>query len=208
MNIPKSRLLCITNRSLCGPHFLQQLEKILQTRNYSIVLREKDLSEEEYKALAKQVLSLCHVYQVECILHSFPDVAKELNHPNLHVPLTLLREQPSLAKEFSLLGASIHSVEEALEAQRLGASYVTAGHVFATSCKPGKAPRGLKFLADVVSTIGHYTSTSPSSNSLAVYAIGGITNETLNLVLEEGAYGACIMSGLMTCKKPNEYLAQ
>lgn len=33
------------------------------------------------------------------------------------------------------IGCSIHSVEEAVEAQKLGASYITAGHIYATDCK-------------------------------------------------------------------------
>lgn len=33
------------------------------------------------------------------------------------------------------IGCSIHSVEEAVEAQNLGASYITAGHIYATDCK-------------------------------------------------------------------------
>ena len=80
------------------------------------------------------------------------------------------------------------SVEEAVEAVSLGASYVTAGHIFATDCKKGLPPRGLSFLKEVCETV-----------SIPVYAIGGITFDKTqwNALKEQGASGACIMSGMM-----------
>ena len=69
----------------------------------------------------------------------------------------------------------------------LGASYVTGGHIFATDCKKGVPPRGLDFLKAVCSSV-----------NIPVYAIGGINGDNINSVLNAGASGACIMSGLMT----------
>lgn len=37
--------------------------------------------------------------------------------------------------KFKTIGTSVHSVEEAIEAQKLGATYISAGHIFATDCK-------------------------------------------------------------------------
>ena len=47
------------------------------------------------------------------------------------------------------IGVSIHSAEEAKEAVSLGASYLTAGHIFTTDCKKGVPARGLEFLKEV-----------------------------------------------------------
>lgn len=48
--------------------------------------------------------------------------------------------------KFKTIGTSAHSVEEAIEAQKLGATYISAGHIFATDCKKDLPPRGLEFL--------------------------------------------------------------
>ena len=72
------------------------------------------------------------------------------------------------------------------QAQQLGASYITAGHIFATDCKKGLPPRGLGFLKDICRRV-----------DIPVYAIGGITEENMVSALEAGAEGVCIMSGLM-----------
>ena len=183
-------ILAVTNRSLCSRPFLSQVERICQARPAALILREKDLSPEEYKILAFQVLSICRQYQVPCILHTFWQEAAALGCPAIHLPLPLLRSlggKPALG-QFQTLGTSIHSVEEAVEAVSLGASYVTAGHIFATDCKKGLPPRGLSFLKEICETV-----------SIPVHAIGGITFDKTqwNALKEQGASGACIMSGMM-----------
>ena len=89
---------------------------------------------------------------------------------------------------FDIVGTSVHSVEDALEAQRLGADYVTAGHIYETDCKKGLPPRGLEFLKNVCDSV-----------DIPVYGIGGIkiNEEQIEEVKKCGASGGCIMSGMM-----------
>ena len=91
-------------------------------------------------------------------------------------------------KKFTKIGISIHSVEEAKVAERLGASYLTAGHIYATDCKKGLLPRGLEFLEEVC-----------KEGKIPVYGIGGIKfdEEQWNDMEKCGAVGGCIMSGMM-----------
>ena len=159
----------------------------------SIVLREKDLSEIEYKALAEKVLKVCRENNTECILHTYHKVARELDFKKLHVPLHVLKSNPHISKEFIVIGVSIHSVDEAIEAANLGATYITAGHIFATECKKYLPPRGLDFLTSVCNAV-----------QIPVYAIGGISPENAQQAIDAGATGVCIMSGLMKCKDPKE----
>ena len=91
---------------------------------------------------------------------------------------------------------SCHSVAEAVRAQTLGCTYVTAGHIFETDCKLGLPGRGLKFLTEVCQAV-----------SIPVCAIGGISAENLAAVRDAGAAGACVMSGPMTCEDPVDYFA-
>ena len=189
-------ILCVTNRSLCKEDFLQRVEKIAACRPKGIILREKDLTKEEYKKLAEQVCKLCERYEVPCMLHSFADVAIELGAENIHLPLHMLRGMDEKKKErFKEIGASCHSAEEAQEAEKLGCTYITAGHVFATDCKKGLPPRGLTFLQAVCQSV-----------SIPVYAIGGIGSENIDSVRKTGAKGACIMSGLMKCEDVEQFL--
>ena len=182
-----SDILCVTNRKLCREDFLTRIARIAACHPAGIILREKDMKPEDYKELAAVVMGICEQHGVKCILHSFADVAISLRAQALHVPLHLLKEMTQAQKtHFEVLGASCHSVEDALEAQALGCSYITAGHVFETDCKKGLPSRGLEFLRSVCAAV-----------EIPVYGIGGIDADNIAFVRNAGASGACLMSSLM-----------
>ncbi|AWK52884.1 thiamine phosphate synthase [Clostridium beijerinckii] len=196
------KILAITNRHLCNNDFLTQIqdicllnEKNTVIKSVSIVLREKDLSENEYRDLATKVLKICKNNNTECILHTYYNVAKELNCKKIHLPLHVLKSKLDIYEEFDEVGVSIHSVSEAIEAVKLGATYITAGHIFETDCKKDLEPRGLSFLSSVCSSV-----------NIPVFAIGGISPKNAQEVINAGADGICIMSGLMNCKNPSEFI--
>lgn len=193
-----SDLLCFTNQSLCRGDFLERIGEIAACHPAGIVLREKNLSEKEYRNLASAVMEICRANDTVCILHNFADAALALGAENIHLPLPVLRRLPVKQREaFRRIGASCHSKEDALEAQELGCTYITAGHVFETDCKKGLPGRGLDFLADVVRSV-----------QIPVYAIGGINSQNIRAVRQTGAGGVCVMSGAMQCKDVREYLHQ
>lgn len=177
---------------------MTRLEKMAAARPTGILLREKDLEAEEYKDLAEKVIEICNKYETTCILHSFWRVAKELDCKSLHLPLPLLRSLSAKEKAaFTTLGASCHSLEEAKEAEKLGCTYIIAGHIYETDCKKGLPARGVDFLEAMCKRI-----------SIPVYAIGGIHKENIGEVTQAGAKGVCAMSGIMLCESPEEYLAE
>jgi thiamine-phosphate diphosphorylase len=193
---PVPKILVVTHRRLCQESFLDRIEKLTKTAIKGIILREKDLSESDYEALAKEVLPICRHSGKECILHSFPEVALRLDAKKIHFPLWKAAKSKKLDC-FKKVGISIHSVAEAKAAQDLGATYVTAGHIFATDCKSGLLPRGLSFVKEVCANV-----------QIPVFAIGGINENNLADVLDAGAAGVCLMSSMMTCGDPQEYVDQ
>ena len=191
-----SDIICVTDRKNCRGDFIKRVEEIAEAGPAAIILREKDLSETEYGRLAETVMEICEESGVTCVLHSFTDVALRLSAKGLHMPMEGLRMMSAEERAaFDILGASCHSVEEAVEAQNLGCGYVTAGHVFATDCKKGLEPRGTGFLEEVCDAV-----------DIPVYAIGGINAGNIADVIGAGAAGACVMSGLMTCDDPREHM--
>ena len=83
----------------------------------AVILREKDLPEEEYSRLAEQILEICKRYQVPCILHTYVNVAEKLHHPYIHLPIFLLEKYEGKLGDFRQIGSSVHSVEDALKAE-------------------------------------------------------------------------------------------
>ena len=175
-----------------GESLVSVAESVLQNGATFLQIREKDLDEASYRALARDVLAICRKADIPCILHTYATVAMELGADGLHLPLPLLAKQGiGLRSQFRVLGASCHSVQDVIEAQALGATYATVGHIYVTDCKPGVPPRGLAVLRECV-----------QAATIPVYAIGGITRTRLTDVLATGAAGACVMSGLMRGKPP------
>ena len=126
------KIICITNRLLCGKDFIGHLEAVAAAHPDAVILREKGLSEADYLRLAEQTKAICEKLQTPLILHSFPNAAKALSHKAIHLPMPMLRHLSDRERAyFSVLGASCHSVEEAKEAERLGCTYITARKLIA-----------------------------------------------------------------------------
>ena len=189
-----SKLVCVTNRHLLKSkdeqEFLDRIDFLAQHHVRAIVLREKDMSEADYEKLARKVIPICEEYGVQCILHSFIGAAKKIGHRAIHLPVPELRNLSSEDREFfKIIGASCHSVEDALEAQAFGCTYIFAGHIFDTDCKKDIPSRGISFLENVIKSV-----------DIPVLAIGGINADNFEKVIDVGASAACIMSGCMRGK--------
>lgn len=184
-------LFVITSSNLCTDDFLSRIESIAKAKPDRIILREKQLSQNEYMQLALECKKICEKYNVSFSVNSFYEVAKKISVSDIHIPLPVLEENPSLVSEFKTVGVSVHSVIEVQKAEKLGASYVIFGHIFPTDCKKDLAPRGTKLLKAVASCV-----------DIPVLAIGGITKERIPEVMNTGAKGICVMSHFMKCENP------
>lgn len=92
-----------------------------------------------------------------------------------------------------LIGCSVHSPEEAAEAAKQGADYILFGHIFETDSKKRVPPRGTGSLEALKKAV-----------EIPVLAIGGIKPEKVPEVLEAGADGIAVMSGILQAKDPAE----
>lgn len=155
-----------------------------------LIVREKQLTEKEYAALFVSLWEKSRKMgcdQTVMIPHTYLSAVRQTGSGWLHLPFWLFQKyQEREALKGLQVGTSIHVVEEAEAAQELGASYVTAGHIFATDCKKGMQPRGIDFLDRVCDAV-----------DIPVYAIGGIHEEQFPLIWESRAAGACMMSEYM-----------
>ncbi|QKY69707.1 thiamine phosphate synthase [Lentibacillus sp. CBA3610] len=124
------------------------------------------------------------------IAHGMDTKGVQLTHASIDQE-TVRRTYPNLS-----IGCSVHSVKEAIYAWRHGADYLVFGHVFATRSKPDLPPKGLMELRRVV---GHV--------NIPVLAIGGITPENTPDVMQAGASGIAVLSGILLANNPLEKTA-
>ena len=202
--LDKIKLNIISNRKLCENENLEKqikkiflaYEKKIILKNFDIValtLREKDLNKNEYLKLIEKVYPICQKYKINLILHQNYDLNLDDKYKidGIHLSYNIFKSlneniKAELIKKYKRIGVSIHSLNEAKEAESLGASYVVAGHIFETDCKKGLEPRGLKFIEDLSSAL-----------TIPIFAIGGIDEKNSQSVIDSGAFSVCMMSSIM-----------
>ena len=150
-----------------------------------IQIREKEMSGRALANLTEKAIRRIPA-QCRILINDRLDVACALGAGGVHlgersVPVAeakrLVRER-KLAGQF-LVGASTHSLEAAIAAERAGADYLIFGPVFATPAKAAYGPpQGLERLAEICRRV-----------SIPVVAIGGITLENARECVAEGARG-------------------
>ena len=184
-------VIAVTNRKLCTDNFVLRVREILSAEPFEVILREKDLSDDKYCQLVKEIVADNNGYKIVLALNC-PEIALEMGIENVHLTMQQLMEhgRPSFIKR---AGVSVHSAEEAETAQKLGADYLIAGHIYATDCKKGVPPRGIEFFRGVCESV-----------DIPVFAIGGISENNFNEPLENGGTGVCLMSEFMKCENPYE----
>ena len=184
-------VIVVTNRVICKGDFFERLEEIVCVKPDAVILREKSLSTTEYQLLAERCKKICDKYGVDLIANTFISPAREAGIKKIQLPMAeFLRRQDEL-KDFEEIGVSVHSLDEAILAEKLGATFLIAGHIYMTPSKPDMPSRGIEFIENICERV-----------SIPVMAIGGITPARVPEVEKAGAKGVCVMTPLMTCENP------
>ena len=183
------RLYLVTDPRLHkGYSVLEQVELALRGGIRIIQLREKELPEPDFIGLATEALKLTRSYDAFLIINDFVKVAQAAGADGLH----LGQEDMSLAEARKILGndviigVSVKTVREALEAERDGADYVAVNGVFPTATKEdlGYLP-GLESVTKIRGATG-----------LPVIGIGGINLQNCCSVIEAGAHGIAVVTAI------------
>lgn len=190
-------LIAITNRGLAKQNYWDQVTKIASTDVDGLILREKDLDPEDYLTYAKKAQKICNSHGTFCILNHFGRVGIKLHIPRFQCSLEYLETHTSLQFFMTSLGCSVHTVEEAKKAEQLGATYIIASHVFPTPCKAKSSPIGTNTLREICNTV-----------KVPVYALGGVTPQTIPQLKGIPIAGICAMTGLMTAPDVEEYVKE
>jgi thiamine-phosphate pyrophosphorylase len=153
-----------------------------------VQLREKDTPRAEFIRLARSLLPVTRRYGALLIINDHPSIAKEIGADGVHVG----REDPPVAEARALLGpeaiigASCYGeVTRAMAAEREGADYVAFGTPFPSPTKPKRTDISLGIFQEVKRQV-----------NVPVFAIGGITVANARQVIDAGADGIAVVSGV------------
>lgn len=193
-------LYAVTDRAWTGSQPLaRQVEAALQNGATCLQLREKALDPAAFREEARQMALLCGRYGVPLIINDNVEVALACGAAGVHLgqqdmPIAQARR---MAGPDLILGASAHTVQEALEAQAAGADYLGVGAVFSTSTKADASPLPLTTLREICAAV-----------SIPVVAIGGITETNLLQLTGCGAAGVAVVSAIFGAPNPGAATAR
>ena len=193
-------LYAVTDRAWTGSQPLaRQVEAALQNGATCLQLREKALDPAAFREEARQMALLCGRYGVPLIINDNVEVALACGAAGVHLgqqdmPIAQARR---MAGPDLILGASAHTVQEALEAQAAGADYLGVGAVFSTSTKADASPLSLPTLREICAAV-----------SIPVVAIGGITETNLLQLTGCGAAGVAVVSAIFGAPDPGAATAR
>ena len=179
------QLTYVTELSAIVGEKLPYLKALLATSPDRLILRAKHLSEADYQNLALGLLPISQAHGVTLIINHQVNVARALNLP-IQVSFHTSQEADLSGLIF---GVSVHSYEEGEMARAKGASWLVYGHLFATSCKAGLAPRSMAVFEALTKL------------PLPVYGIGGIKMSNVH-TLPKATAGVYIMRDSMVQPDP------
>lgn len=182
------RVYLITDRKRFAEGcLLDHVEAALQGGVRDLQLREKDLPLKDLHALAVALRQMTKRYNARLYINDRVDVALMAGADGVHLPEAgLPASEVKACYPHLLVGVSTHSREGAKQAEKDGADFITFSPVYETpSKKEFGPPQGLDRLQDVCREV-----------TLPVLALGGINKDRVPAVLDKGAWGVALISGI------------
>lgn len=189
------RLTLVTDRTQThGRELVTVVGECLAAGLPAVQVREKDLGAADLVLLCRRLRGLTLDTQALLIVNDRVDVALAVGADAVQRTSTSLpvKDIRGLVGGQLKIGASVHSLPEAIEAEINGADWVVFGPVYDTPSKRGFGPpQGLDKLSRVATTV-----------RIPVIAIGGITPARVREVRREGAQGVAVISAILTADSP------
>ena len=189
MNREALRLYLVTNRYQDSVEsFLEKVETACRSGVTIVQLREKNLTTNQYYQLAKEVKEITDDYQVPLIIDDRLDVCLAVDAAGLHIgddelPVSVARQVLGPDK---ILGVTAKTVKRALEAEEGGADYLGTGAIFPTTTKENAPITLISTLKTICQRV-----------AIPVVAIGGLTSENIDQLVDTGIAGVAVVRDLM-----------
>lgn len=182
-------LYLITDRKVAKMPLPEAVRLALKGGVRAVQLREKDLPMRELLALAQELRKITKEFGAPLFINDRVDVAVAVDADGVHLggqsmPVAAVRR---IVGGNMLIGVSTHSIEEATEAEKGGADFITFGPIFPTPSKAKfGAPIGMEALRTVRKNV-----------RIPVFGLGGIKSENIAQVMQAGTDGIAMISAIL-----------
>lgn len=184
-------LYVITDEALAGglPHAVIA-QRAVDGGATAIQLRDKGRSCKELVLIGREIHAITRKAGALFIVNDRLDIAFTCGADGVHLGQGDLRCDTArqLAPQGFIIGISVGSAEEAVDAEQAGADYVALSPIFSTNSKGDAGPgHGLALLKEIRAAI-----------SIPVIAIGGIGPDNAGQVIDAGADGIAVISAVVS----------
>ncbi len=181
-------LYAVTDRAWVGKQSLcEQVESALKGGATCVQLREKELDDAAFLDEAIEIGALCKRYGVPFFINDNVEIAIKCHADGIHVGQDDMKAAEVRKKvgDDMMIGVSVHSVKEALEAVKNGADCLGVGAVFSTSTKADANVLPKEILRDICAAV-----------DIPVVAIGGINKSNISALSGSGVDGVALVSAI------------
>ena len=190
--LKESRLYVIVDKKVSkGRPIFNIVSEIKDSGADIIQLRDKESKKESILKEAYKLRKLLTNTQTLFIINDYIDIAKIVDSDGIHLgqndlPLETARQ---LLGNDKIIGISCHNLNQAIEAQKNGADYISIGPVFSTPTKPEYKAVGLDLIRKVKRAI-----------HIPFFVIGGINENNINDILSLGIKRAAVCRAICQAK--------
>jgi len=166
--------------------FVDPIERCLRSGVRLIQLRAKTVQPYSYRAIAREVISLCHAYRAQVLLNAPVEWVTELGADGVHLTSRALANttrRPLRGDRW--VAASCHNEDELEQARRIGCDFVVLSPVLETDSHPGSKALGWARFAQLA-----------GDANMPVYGLGGLEPADLSVAYQNGAQGIAAIRGL------------
>lgn len=186
------RLYAITDTTwLNGRDFIEVVEEVLKNGATFLQLREKDATHEEIVAKAIALKPIAAKYNVPLVIDDDIYAAKEADVDGVHIGQSDC--DYNTAREIlgpdKIIGMTAKTVEQARQAEMLGASYIGSGAMFGSNTKKEAVPMTTEVLSSITASV-----------DIPVVAIGGINYDNCDVLKGTGISGIAVISGIFAAE--------
>lgn len=193
-------LYAVTDRAWVGKQTLiEQVEEALRGGVTCVQLREKELDEEKFLEEAIEMKTLCAKYEVPLIINDNVEIALKCHADGIHVGQSDMEagNVRTIVGKDMIIGVSVQTVEQAVEAEKAGADYLGVGAMFNTTTKLDASKVSIQTLKEICDIV-----------HIPVVAIGGISKSNISKLSGTNVDGVAMISAIFAsdnieaeCKK-------
>ncbi len=182
-----SKICFITPDRVSTDYLLEAVLLLLESGIKWIQYRDKQSAKQIIYENALSLRKLTRNFDALLSINDYPDIALATDADGVHLgqeDLLLVEAKKIMGNK--IIGISTHDLDQAIEAYKGLADYIGFGPIFHTSTKDAGEPKGLAALKEVKKNI-----------KIPVIAIGGIKTSNALSVINNGADGIAVSSGLL-----------